>query len=262
MVGTNATQYLYDGLNPVQELNGAAPPVPTANLLTGLGVDEYFTRTDSSGNVSSLLRDALGSTIGLVGSGGTIATSYTYQPFRATTVGGSANGRRVLVQRKPRRPRSDRRGRRGRRPGRGSWSADIAAATTLSRPSKRDATPAAAPASRRAMARSCRARRLRALGRRRPPSSFGQRSNWIGGWAHRRLGQIARWERLRDSIERTPRQESTSPSYSIPSACSWALQSKRRSIRRESASTVSSTGWRQRDSPRPSAACAGCRLHR
>jgi RHS repeat-associated protein len=92
VVGTNATQYLYDGLNPVQELNGGAPPVPTANLLTGLGIDEYFTRTDSSGNVSSLLRDALGSTIGLVGSGGTIATNYTYQPFGATTVGGSANG--------------------------------------------------------------------------------------------------------------------------------------------------------------------------
>jgi hypothetical protein len=29
--------------------------------------------------------------IGLVGSGGTIATSYTYQPFGATTMGGSGN---------------------------------------------------------------------------------------------------------------------------------------------------------------------------
>jgi YD repeat-containing protein len=80
-IGGNVTQFLYDGLNPVQELNGT--PSVTANLLTGLSIDEYLTRTDSSGTVS-FLTDALGSTIGLVGSGGTIGTSYTYQPFGAT----------------------------------------------------------------------------------------------------------------------------------------------------------------------------------
>ena len=90
-VTSTATQYLYDGLNPVQELNGATPPAVMANLLTGLDIDEYFTRTDSSGNLSSFLRDALGSTVGLVGSAGTIATSYTYQPFGATTVSGASN---------------------------------------------------------------------------------------------------------------------------------------------------------------------------
>lgn len=84
------TQFLYDGLNPVQELNASDGVV--ANLLTGLNVDEYFTRTDSSNNVSTLLTDALDSPVGLVGSGQTIATNYTYQPFGATTVGGSANG--------------------------------------------------------------------------------------------------------------------------------------------------------------------------
>ena len=84
------TQFLYDGLNPVQELNSSNGVV--ANLLTGLRIDEYFARTDSSGNVSSLLADAQGSTVGLVGSGQTIATNYTYQPFGTTTVGGSANG--------------------------------------------------------------------------------------------------------------------------------------------------------------------------
>lgn len=41
-----ATDYLFDGANPVQELSGGAP---TANLLTGLGVDEYLTRTDATG---------------------------------------------------------------------------------------------------------------------------------------------------------------------------------------------------------------------
>jgi hypothetical protein len=98
----------------------------------------------------------------------------------------SMPSRRLLELRKPRRPCSARRGHRGRRPGQRSWSADIAAAMTSRRPSRRDAMPAAAPASRSAMARPRRTRRPRALGRRRPPSSFGRRSNRIGVWAHRR----------------------------------------------------------------------------
>jgi RHS repeat-associated protein len=81
------TEFLYDGLNPVQELNGGNPPSPTANLLTGLDIDEYFTRTDTSG-VMSLLADALGSTVALADSS-SINTSYTYEPFGKTTVTGS-----------------------------------------------------------------------------------------------------------------------------------------------------------------------------
>jgi hypothetical protein len=53
------TNYLYDGANPVQELSGTTV---TANLLTGLGVDDRFTRTDSNGTANFLI-DALGSTI-------------------------------------------------------------------------------------------------------------------------------------------------------------------------------------------------------
>ncbi|MFZ0660287.1 MAG: RHS repeat-associated core domain-containing protein [Candidatus Binataceae bacterium] len=83
------TQLLYDILNPVQELQAGTP---SGNLLDGLNIDEYFARTDSNNNLSTLLQDALGSTIGLVGAGQSIATSYTYQPFGATTVGGAANG--------------------------------------------------------------------------------------------------------------------------------------------------------------------------
>jgi RHS repeat-associated protein len=89
-IGGTTTQFLYDRLNPVQEFNGANPPAATANLLTGLGIDEYFART-ASGTTSTLLTDALGSTIGLVGSSSNIATSYTYQPFGATTAGGASN---------------------------------------------------------------------------------------------------------------------------------------------------------------------------
>jgi hypothetical protein len=55
------TQFLYDRLNPVQELNGTGV---TANLLTGLNIDEYFRRTASS-TTSTFRADGLGSTIGL-----------------------------------------------------------------------------------------------------------------------------------------------------------------------------------------------------
>ena len=44
-INSSVTQFLYDGLNPVQELNGGNPPSPTANLLTGLGIDQFFART-------------------------------------------------------------------------------------------------------------------------------------------------------------------------------------------------------------------------
>jgi YD repeat-containing protein len=41
--GTN-THFLYDGLTPVQEIGATG----TTNLLTGLGIDEYLTRTDAA----------------------------------------------------------------------------------------------------------------------------------------------------------------------------------------------------------------------
>jgi RHS repeat-associated protein len=61
-----------------------------ANLLTGLGVDEYFTRTDAAGT-RGFLTDALGSTVALTDPAGTVQTSYTYEPFGAVTIGGSAS---------------------------------------------------------------------------------------------------------------------------------------------------------------------------
>ena len=59
-ISGTTTQFLYNGLNPVQELSGGSSPGVNANLMTGLAIDEYFSRTDSSGNVSSFLADALG----------------------------------------------------------------------------------------------------------------------------------------------------------------------------------------------------------
>jgi RHS repeat-associated protein len=78
------TNYLYDGVNIVQELQGGTP---AANLLSG-GIDEVFSRTDAAG-ARSLLADALGSTLALVDSAGTIHTQYTYEPFGNTTVTGA-----------------------------------------------------------------------------------------------------------------------------------------------------------------------------
>ncbi len=84
-IGGVTTAFLYDGLNPVQDLSGGSP---SANLLTGLGIDEYLTRTDATG-ARSFLTDALGSTLALADSGGTIQTEYTYEPFGAFTTSGT-----------------------------------------------------------------------------------------------------------------------------------------------------------------------------
>ena len=86
-INGTTTNFVYDGLNPVQEKNGATV---TANLLTGLGIDEFLTRTEG-GTAKSLLPDALGSTIALGDSTGTIQTQYTYEPFGITTQTGTAS---------------------------------------------------------------------------------------------------------------------------------------------------------------------------
>jgi RHS repeat-associated protein len=86
-INGTATSFLYDGLNPVQELQNGSP---SANMLTGLGIDEYFQRTDSSG-ASDLLTDALGSTLALADSSGAMQTSYTYDPFGNTTASGASS---------------------------------------------------------------------------------------------------------------------------------------------------------------------------
>jgi len=76
----------------VQELSGGTP---TANLVTGLDLDEFFTRTDGAG-VRNYLSDAMGSSVALTDGSGTIQSEYTYEPFGATTLSrgstSSANG--------------------------------------------------------------------------------------------------------------------------------------------------------------------------
>ena len=77
-INGTVTDFLYDGVNPIQEVSGAA----AASLLTGLGIDESFARTDTIGT-SILLTDALGSTVALTDPAGAVQTLYTYEPFGA-----------------------------------------------------------------------------------------------------------------------------------------------------------------------------------
>jgi RHS repeat-associated protein len=83
-INGTATAFLYDGWNVVQELSGTTP---TANLITGLNLDEILARTDSAG-VRYFLNDALGSVVALTNSSAAIETQYTYDPFGNTTTSG------------------------------------------------------------------------------------------------------------------------------------------------------------------------------
>jgi RHS repeat-associated protein len=74
-------------LNPVHELAGGTP---TANLLTGLQIDEYFTRTDGAG-ARHFLVDVLGSSLALTDGSGSVQTEYTYEPFGSVTTTGPSS---------------------------------------------------------------------------------------------------------------------------------------------------------------------------
>jgi len=88
-INGNSTEFLYDGVNPVQETSGAAV---LANILPGLGIDEFLTRTAVvAGTTSNFLTDALGSPIAVTDTAGTVQTEYTYEPFGKTTVTGASN---------------------------------------------------------------------------------------------------------------------------------------------------------------------------
>ncbi len=87
-IGATTTSYLYDQSNSVQESVGG---LSSANILAGIGMDQYYQRTDGSGT-GSFITDALGSTVSLVAAGDTTIVQYTYDPYGNTTsTGTSAN---------------------------------------------------------------------------------------------------------------------------------------------------------------------------
>jgi len=71
-VSGTATNYLYDGQNPVT-VNGSL-------MLEGLGLDQYFARV-SSGTVTSFVTDSLGSTLALTDAGASTTASYSYGAY-------------------------------------------------------------------------------------------------------------------------------------------------------------------------------------
>lgn len=87
-VGGVSTTYLYDGNNVVQETTGST----VHTLLTGLGIDERYARDDGGiGNREYFLTDALGSTLALTDSTGTVQQTYAYEPFGEVTATGSSD---------------------------------------------------------------------------------------------------------------------------------------------------------------------------
>ena len=83
------TEFLYDGVNPVQETSGAAI---LANILPGPMIDELFSRTDNvAGTTSNFLTAALGSPVAVTDAIGTVQTEYTYEPFGEAISGGATN---------------------------------------------------------------------------------------------------------------------------------------------------------------------------
>lgn len=87
VTGPAGTEYVYDGLNIVQELSGGAS---AAFRLNGLLLDEFSSRSDSAGN-SVPLTDALGSVVALTDSTGALQTQYTFDPFGNTTTTGASS---------------------------------------------------------------------------------------------------------------------------------------------------------------------------
>jgi len=85
-INGTVTDFVYDGLNPVKEAVGAT----TVNLLTGLGIDEYLTRT-TGGTTEYMLSEALGSTVALADGAGAVATEYSYEPFGTVTASGTSS---------------------------------------------------------------------------------------------------------------------------------------------------------------------------
>ena len=78
---------VYDGPNPVQQLDGAGG---VATLLTGLRIDEHFARTDAAGS-RILITDSLGSTLAEADASGTVQAQFTYEAFGKTGVAGTTS---------------------------------------------------------------------------------------------------------------------------------------------------------------------------
>ncbi|MBI4684007.1 MAG: hypothetical protein HY755_02285 [Nitrospirae bacterium] len=76
-------QYLYDGLDIIQEIENG---VVSVNYIRTLNIDEPLARIKSDGTIRYYQQDALGSVIALTDETGTIMTQYVYDPYGNTTI--------------------------------------------------------------------------------------------------------------------------------------------------------------------------------
>jgi RHS repeat-associated protein len=88
VVNGTTTQFVYDGKNFVQERDEIGSI--TADLLTGLGMDEIYARTKGA-ITSSFLTDHLGTIIAEADANGLIQTNYSYEPYGKTKQNGTAS---------------------------------------------------------------------------------------------------------------------------------------------------------------------------
>ena len=84
-IGSTTTSFLYDGMNPVQETQGGT----TNAILTGLGIDDRFTRQEAAGT-RYFLTDALGSTVALTDGSQVMQQTYSYEPYGEVAQTGSS----------------------------------------------------------------------------------------------------------------------------------------------------------------------------
>ena len=84
-INARTIQYLYDGVDIVQEIEYGLPSV---NYIRTLNIDEPLARIESNGIERYYQTDALGSVIALTDEAGAIKTQYVYDSFGSVTISG------------------------------------------------------------------------------------------------------------------------------------------------------------------------------
>lgn len=85
IVNSVTTNYLYDGLNLIAELDGDNSNAPIAWYVYA-GLDRPLARVAADGSVVYYHQDILGSVIALTDASGSVVTTYNYSPFGKTEV--------------------------------------------------------------------------------------------------------------------------------------------------------------------------------
>jgi len=85
-VNGTTTNFLYDGQNAVQEMQGGT----IYSILSGLGIDQRFARSEPAGR-RYFAADALGSTVALTDSNAAVQQTYSYEPYGEMQASGSSN---------------------------------------------------------------------------------------------------------------------------------------------------------------------------